>query len=88
MTVITTFTSRDFTRKVAAVKRAAATGPVFVTDRDRTAFVLLRIEDYDRLSARKEASLLDIMDAIPDGGGNIDFVAPTLHVALPPVDHP
>jgi len=30
-----TFSSRDFTRDVSAAKRAAADGPVFITDRGR-----------------------------------------------------
>lgn len=60
----TTFSSRDFTRDVAAAKRATADGPVFVTDRGRPAFALLKIEDYYRLSGHEDASLLDIMAAI------------------------
>lgn len=87
MTVSTTFSSRDFTRDVSAAKRAAADGPVFVTDRGRPAFALLKIEDYYQLSGQKDASLLDMMDAIP-GGEGIDFDPPKLNVTLQPVDFP
>ncbi len=55
----TTFSSREFRRDVAAVKRATAEGPVFVTDRGRPAFALLKIDDHHRLSGHKDASLLD-----------------------------
>lgn len=70
-----TFSSRDFTRDVGAAKRAAAKGPVFITDRGRPAFALLKIEDYYQLAGQQEGSLLDAMDAIP-GGEGIEFEAP------------
>ena len=82
-----TYSSRDFTRDVGAAKRAAAKGPVFITDRGRPAFALLKIEDYYQLSGQKDASLLDMMDAIP-GGEGIDFDPPKLNVTLQPVDFP
>ena len=74
-----TFSSRNFTRDVGAAKRAAAEGPVFITDRGRPAFALLKIEDYYQLAGQQEASLLDVMDAIP-GGAAIEFEAPRLQV--------
>ena len=40
-----TYSSRDFTRDVSAAKRAAAHGPVLITDRGRPAYALLSIED-------------------------------------------
>ena len=85
MTVTTTFSSRAFTRDVAAAKRAAADGPVFVTDRGQPAFALLNIEDYYRLSGQTNASLLDIMDAIP-GGDGVDFDPPKLNIVWQAVD--
>lgn len=74
-----TFSSRDFTRDVGAAKRAAAKGPVFITDRGRPAFALLKIQDYYQLAGQKEATLLDAMDAIP-GGDDIEFEPPPLGV--------
>ena len=85
MTITTTFSSRDFTRDVSAAKRAAADGPVFVTDRGRPAFALLKIEDYYQLSGHKDASLLDTMNAIP-GGDDIEFDPPKLGLELRPAD--
>lgn len=76
-----TFSSRDFTRDVSAAKRAAAKGPVFITDRGRPAFALLKIEDYYRLAGQQEASLLDLMDAIPCEEG-IEFEPSRLQVGL------
>lgn len=67
-----TYSSRDFTRDVGAAKRAAAHGPVFITDRGRPAYALLKIDDYYQLAGHQEASLLEAMDAIP-GGAGIDF---------------
>jgi len=48
---MTTMTARDFNRDVSAAKRAAADGPVVITDRGEEAFVLLSIEEYRRLRA-------------------------------------
>jgi len=45
---LSTYSSREFTRDVSAAKRAAEKGPVFITDRGRPAYALLRIEDYYR----------------------------------------
>ena len=80
---IHTYSSRDFTRDVGTAKRAAAEGPVFITDRGRPAFALLKIEDYYHLAGQQEASLLEVMDAIPcgvAGGAGFEFDAPRLQV--------
>ncbi len=74
---IHTFSSRDFTRDVSAAKRAAVSGPVFITDRGRPAFALLKIDDYYRIAGQNEPSLPDVMEGIADGEG-IDFDAPRL----------
>lgn len=73
-----TFSSRDFTRDVSAAKRAAGVGPVFITDRGRPAFALLKIDDYYRMVGQGERTLLDVMDAIP-GGDGIEFEPPSLN---------
>lgn len=73
-----TFSSRDFTRDVSAAKRAAVEGPVFITDRGRPAFALLKIEDYYRIVGQGESTLLDIMDGIP-GGDTVEFEPPRLN---------
>lgn len=80
---IHTFSSRHFTRDVGAAKRAANDGPVFITDRGRPAFALLKIEDYYQLAGHQEATLLDIMDALPGDLAGADFEAPRLDVEFP-----
>lgn len=47
---MTTVTSRQFNQDVSAAKRAAAHGPVVITDRSEPAFVLLTIEEYRHLT--------------------------------------
>lgn len=78
---IHTFSSRDFTRDVSAAKRATMDGPVFITDRGRPAFALLRIDDYYRIADQHKLSLLDVMDGIP-GGEAIDFNPPKLNLKI------
>ena len=75
---ITTYSSREFTRDVAAAKRAAANGPVFITDRGEPAYALLTIEEYHRLKAgSKPRSLLEVMQSLPDTS-DIEFEPPRL----------
>ncbi len=76
-----TFSSRDFTRDVSAAKRATASGPVFITDRGKPAYALLKIDDYHRMIGKSEATLLDVMDGIPCEAG-IEFEAPRLNIKM------
>ncbi|NBS77135.1 MAG: type II toxin-antitoxin system Phd/YefM family antitoxin [Betaproteobacteria bacterium] len=78
-----TYSSREFTRDVSAAKRAAEKGPVFITDRGRPAYALLRIEDYYKLQGQPTESLLEVMNAIP-GGEGIEFEAPNLQLQIQP----
>ena len=50
---IKTISAREFARDLAQAKRAASSGPVFVTDRGKPTFALLKIEDYYRLVGEK-----------------------------------
>jgi PHD/YefM family antitoxin component YafN of YafNO toxin-antitoxin module len=59
------FSSRDFTRGVAAAKAAALTGPVLITDRGLPAFVLLSIDEYHQLQG-KAPSLFALMQQLPE----------------------
>ena len=78
-----TFSSREFTRDVSAAKRAAARGPVFITDRGKPAFALLKIDDYYRIVGKGETSLLEVMDGIP-GAGDIEFEPVRANINLRP----
>lgn len=82
---IHTFSSREFTRDVAAAKRAAADGPVFITDRGQPAFALLTIDDYRRMVSGKERSLLELMDSI-SGGVGIEFDPPRMNLVSRPAE--
>jgi hypothetical protein len=73
---ITTVSAREFARDLAHAKRAAEAGPVFVTDRGKPAYALLKIEDYYKLTGRQPKSLLDVMQSIP--GGDFEFEPPQL----------
>ncbi|MCB8875289.1 type II toxin-antitoxin system Phd/YefM family antitoxin [Acidisoma silvae] len=66
---ITTLSSREFNQDTGRAKKAAAQGPVFITDRGRPAHVLLSIEEYRRLTTRR-LSLIDAL-AMP-GLADID----------------
>ncbi|MHB8165654.1 MAG: type II toxin-antitoxin system Phd/YefM family antitoxin [Sulfuricella sp.] len=50
---ITTLSSREFNQRASEAKRAANNGPVFITDRGRPAHVLMRFEDYQRLTKQR-----------------------------------
>ena len=70
---MTMLTSREFNQDTAGAKKAAAAGPVFITDRGRPAHVLLSIERYQALTGTA-ASIVDLL-AMPEAA-NIDFEAP------------
>lgn len=76
---ITTVSSREFNRDVGKAKRAAANGPVFITDRGQPSHVLLNIEEYQKLTDKTE-SIVDLL-AMPDAG-DIDFEPPRLNKEL------
>lgn len=79
---ITSVSSREFNQDVSRVKRAAVNGPVFITDRGRPSHVLLTIEEYQKITDKKE-SIVELL-AMPDA---IDFEPPRLNKELyRPVD--
>ena len=80
---ITTFTSREFNQGASEAKRAANNGPVFITDRGRPAHVLMRFEDYQRLTGQRRM----IADALAMSGlADIDFEPPRVTIEPRPVD--
>lgn len=72
---ITTLSSREFNQDTSRAKKAAKSGPVFITDRGRPAHVLLTIEEYQRVT-RSQTSIVDLL-AMPDVA-DIDFEPPRL----------
>ena len=81
---ITTISSREFNQNASAAKRAAENGPVFITDRGRTAYVLMSIREYQKIAAPKQ-SLAELL-AMP-GDADFDFEAPRLDDLARPADH-
>lgn len=76
----TTLSSREFNQDTSRAKKAAEKGPVFITDRGRPAHVLLSIEDYEKLSQKRQ-NLSDLL-AMP-GIEDIDFELPRLPDEFP-----
>jgi len=72
---VTTVSSREFNQDVSKAKRASVNGPVFITDRGHPAHVLLTIEQYQKITDKKE-SIIDLL-AMPDAA-DIDFDPPRL----------
>ncbi len=72
MAIITfsTFSSREFNQNASKAKTLAKKGPVFITDRGRPAHVLLSIEEYRKITGKRE-SILDLL-AMPEAG-QIEF---------------
>lgn len=81
---ITTVSSREFNQDTGAAKKAAARGPVFITDRGRPAHVLLSIEEYRRLTGGSER-IADLL-ALPAEAADIPFDAPRLPDLPRPAD--
>lgn len=80
---ITTISSREFNQAASEAKRAANSGPVFITDRGRPAHVLLSFEDYQRLT-RQRRNIADAL-AMP-GSADIEFEPPRVTIETRPAD--
>ena len=76
---ITTISSREFNQEASKVKRAAANGPVFITERGHPSHVLLTIEEYQKITDKKE-SIVELL-AMPEAA-DIDFKPPSLNKEL------
>ncbi len=70
---ITTISSREFNQNLAKAKRAAANGPVFITDRGKPAYVLISIEAWEK-ATNPQANIVELL-AMPN---DIDFEPPRL----------
>ncbi len=79
----TTLTSRQLNQDIARVKRAAKSGPVFITHRGAPAYVLLSIEAYRRLVGERRSLAQALSMA---GLADIDFQPQRIRVAAIPPD--
>ena len=70
---ITTLTSREFNQDTAGAKKAAAQGPVVITDRGQPAHVLMTYERFQELTGGRPdiVSWLGMTE-----GSDIDFEPP------------
>ena len=76
---ITTLSSREFNQDTSRAKKAAADGPVFITDRGKPAHVLLSIEAYQAITAKHR----NIVDALSMPGlADIEFDPPRIDIGL------
>ncbi len=76
---ITTISSRELNQDIGRAKRAALTGPVFITDRGHPAHVLLSIDEYNKITNKKE-SIIDLL-AMPEAA-DIEFEPPRINKEL------
>ena len=64
---ITTVSSRQFNQDASKAKKAAAAGPVIITDRGRPSHVLLTFDEYQKISgSRGSIAEMLAMPAIDD----------------------
>jgi prevent-host-death family protein len=81
---ITTISSREFNQDTSRAKKAAAQGPVFITDRGTPAHVLLSIEEYQRLTGAQD-SIIDRL-GLPPGIEDVELEIPPMRDLARPVD--
>ena len=79
---IHTVPSRDFSRDLGAAKRLTATGPVFITDRGKPTFALLK--NY-KLSGQASASIVDLL-AMPGNEIAFDPLRADIQLQVPKFD--
>jgi prevent-host-death family protein len=75
------FSGRDFSRHVVDAMRLGFEGPVLITSRGKPAFVLLKIDDYEKLTCGREISLLELMESMPRTDGT-DFETQQIAIEL------
>lgn len=74
---ITTISSREFNQAASEAKRATTNGPVIITDRGRPAHVLMRFEEYQRLT-KQQRNIADAL-AMPSIA-DIEFEPPRVTI--------
>ncbi|MXP57127.1 type II toxin-antitoxin system Phd/YefM family antitoxin [Pantoea sp. Taur] len=80
---ISTISSRVFTQKTAAALKMTENGPVFITERGESAYVLLTFRDYQKLTGEQR----NIQDALAmPGVADIDFPPQRTNIGLRDVD--
>jgi prevent-host-death family protein len=70
---VTTLSSREFQQNASQAQKAAHDGPVFITTRGKPVHVLLSIEEYRRITGKKQ-NIADLL-ALP-ASEDIEFEIP------------
>lgn len=65
-----TLSSRDFNHDPSSAKKAADSGPVFISNRGKSEYVLMNIKEYNSLFGAEE-SIIDLIGM--KEAGDIDF---------------
>jgi len=80
---IKTLSSSELGQDVKRAKKAAKSGPVFIMDRGKPAYVLLSFEDYQRLTKQRR----NVADALAmPGVAEIEFEPPRVTIGVRPAD--
>jgi hypothetical protein len=80
---ITTLSSRQFNQDASKAKKAAKSGPVFITDRGRPAHVLLTFDAYKKITGG-QPKIADLL-AMP-GIADIEIEIPRFPDLAQPAD--
>ncbi len=72
---ITTLSSREFQQHASQAQKAAQDGPVFITSRVKPMHVLLSIEEYRRITGKKQ-NIADLL--YMPGAEDIELEIPKL----------
>jgi prevent-host-death family protein len=70
---ITTLSSREFQQNASQAQKAAQDGPVFITSRGKPVHVLLSIQEYRRITGKRQ-NIADLL-AMP-GAEDIELELP------------
>jgi prevent-host-death family protein len=80
---ITTLSSREFNQDASKAKRAAKSGPVFITDRGRPSLVLLTFDEYKKITGG-HTKIADLL-AMPESA-DIELEIPQSRDQAQPAD--
>lgn len=72
--ISTTLSVKELGRSFGLAAKAASNGPLFVTEGSETAFVLLNLQDYQRL-IREHRNMAELL-SVPDIAASIEFDPP------------
>ena len=82
---VTTLSGREFNADIGRAKRAAASGPVVITDRGHPAYVLQTYEDWRQQTGGVPG--LSVLEALADPESeHVDFEPPRMSGQFLPAD--